>query len=447
MSTPKAKATPKATESKKEEIPGKRIFDAEDVKTFQRSAALAKLRSIFRVFITRVHGVDVPPDFLKSSTLTKTKSEPDHAAVREKKMLLEWGVSPVVIDILSTLSHLDQTVDEIPIRFDTERYGRTEFRVWHSAVDKFINEENLLRDFDEDVRNELQYYLLHSFGSPERLDYGTGHELNFIAYLGAVLESRNYLDEISGREVLMIFATYYDLARRLISDYRLEPAGSHGVWGLDDHFHFIYILGAAQFNPPVKPDGYRYIPHVRQVLEAQTLDLCKFSNLYVNSIAFILRMKLGPFNEHSPIIFDIHRTVSFWSKVLSGLQKMYDAEVLKKTPVVQHFYFGNKLYLWQDAETKKLLPSSKWPHAPTPKPKNDKPQEELPGLINGLKGTKTTLKNVSLTKAPWSSKSSSRDSLSLSLLDDSPLSHLIKSNLTSKLEKKNENQGNSGGEK
>jgi serine/threonine-protein phosphatase 2A activator len=34
--------------------------------------------------------------------------------------------------------------------------------------------------------DELQAYLMGSFGSPQRLDYGTGHELSFLAFLGGV---------------------------------------------------------------------------------------------------------------------------------------------------------------------------------------------------------------------------------------------------------------------
>ena len=44
----------------------------------------------------------------------------------------------------------------------------------------------------------------------------------------------------------VVFAAYLRIVDKLIEKYKLEPAGSHGVWGLDDHFHIAYYWGAAQ---------------------------------------------------------------------------------------------------------------------------------------------------------------------------------------------------------
>jgi serine/threonine-protein phosphatase 2A activator len=103
--------------------------------------------------------------------------------------------------------------------------------------------------------------MMESLGSGSRLDYGTGHELSFLAflYIGECLNFWNPAPTSPSSSsasspnsqntcflILGLFRSYLRLTRLLIQMYRLEPAGSHGVWGLDDHHFLPYIFGAAQ---------------------------------------------------------------------------------------------------------------------------------------------------------------------------------------------------------
>ncbi|EER19035.1 phosphotyrosyl phosphatase activator, putative, partial [Perkinsus marinus ATCC 50983] len=100
---------------------------------------------------------------------------------------------------------------------------------------------------------ELTPYILDSFGNPTRVDFGTGHETAFMAFL-MVLAAIGYFDDcgegeedVLGEEIgLRIFPRYIALMRRIQKQYMLEPAGSHGVWGLDDYHHIPFLLGACQ---------------------------------------------------------------------------------------------------------------------------------------------------------------------------------------------------------
>ena len=52
------------------------------------------------------------------------------------------------------------------------------------------------------------------------------------------------------------------------------------------------------------------------------------------------QLKTGaPFRETSPMLNDIS-SIETWSKVSSGLLRLFEGEVLGKLPVVQHFVFG-----------------------------------------------------------------------------------------------------------
>ena len=74
-----------------------------------------------------------------------------------------------------------------------------------------------------------------SFGSHERIDYGTGHELNFVVFLFCLFKMGVLTSEDLKAAVNCVFQKYMTLMRLIQSSYMLEPAGSHGVWGLDDY--------------------------------------------------------------------------------------------------------------------------------------------------------------------------------------------------------------------
>lgn len=82
------------------------------------------------------------------------------------------------------------------------------------------------------------------------MDYGTGHETSFALFLLCLTLVR-FLEPTLEEErqiVLRVFVRYLKLCWRLQDVYKLEPAGSHGVWGLDDSHFLGYIFGSAQLR-------------------------------------------------------------------------------------------------------------------------------------------------------------------------------------------------------
>lgn len=188
---------------------------------------------------------------------------------------------------------------------------------------------------------ELLPYWLDSFGNPTRIDYGTGHETTFVAFLyclaalglvteadraalvcvvfnrcgqgcGAVPETNTaghcsipVTCEVAGKRMRCIQTTYWleaanrqhnflkpltspptlyienpvlylicnliscrylELMRHIQTTYWLEPAGSHGVWGLDDYQFLPFVWGSGQLvgHPLIRPKSI----HNTELLEA-----------------------------------------------------------------------------------------------------------------------------------------------------------------------------------
>jgi hypothetical protein len=184
---------------------------------------------------------------------------------------------------------------------------------------------------------EICAYLHDAFGHAVRLDYGTGHESSFQITLFALFKCGVFGNSAAApptkrrlkAATISLWNAYLTVTRGLQRDYRLEPAGSHGVWGLDDYHCLVFYYGAQQLVPK---DG---VPSDIYQIHNNDNDM-----MYYSCIDFIRELKSkAPFAETSPMLHDISY-LKGWPKVASGLLKLYQGEVLSKRPVVQHWVFG-----------------------------------------------------------------------------------------------------------
>ncbi|KAI7879498.1 Phosphotyrosyl phosphatase activator [Lichtheimia hyalospora FSU 10163] len=258
-----------------------------------------------------------------------------NASVTQKPNSYACHVSEQTQRVLDMLNTLDSWLAEFPPLDNPQRFGNKAFRQWLNKLES--NVDTLLKSTLPSALHvaipELSIYLIGSFGNGTRIDYGSGHELNFLAWLGGIAMLGGFTEQDYEAVVLKIFVQYLELARKIQRTYTLEPAGSHGVWGLDDHQFLPYIWGSAQMldHPRLKP---------KSILNKDTIEAMANENMYFRCIQYIHQVKRGPFHEHSPMLFDISAVLT-WNKVNTGMVKMYIAEVLKKVPVVQHFLFGH----------------------------------------------------------------------------------------------------------
>ncbi|EFJ50118.1 hypothetical protein VOLCADRAFT_104067 [Volvox carteri f. nagariensis] len=272
--------------------------------------------------------------------------------------------SPAVQRMCALLTQLETLVDEVPPEQQSLRYGNPAFRTWMARLAERAHAllESMLTEEMRPAVVELLPYFLDSFGNATRIDYGTGHETQFCALLYCLAKigvfgeddrqlavaasvGQGYGSQIgegAGRFLsmglglgLVIFKQYLELMHKIQTTYWLEPAGSHGVWGLDDYQFLPFIWGSAQLiaHPMIKPKSI----HNPDILEAYAS-----TYLYLNCVKFVKQVKKGPLGETSPMLNDIS-CVPTWAKVNSGMIKMYQVEVLSKFPIMQHFMFGTLL--------------------------------------------------------------------------------------------------------
>jgi serine/threonine-protein phosphatase 2A activator len=306
-------------------VPAKRINDGEDVTFFLASRAYADIMT----FIFQLNTAMIP---------RKSNEERNGAGLVKEWKLNGEGVPlpPVVQDIAKLLSTLTSLIDEAPPDPGPRRFGNISFRKWYDLVRERVPallDQHLPRavlafptSSDVSAKEELEAYLTGSFGSSQRLDYGTGHELSFLAFLASLWKLGAFPESSDGHVeralVLGIIEPYLVLIRRLILTYTLEPAGSHGVWGLDDHAFVPYIFGSAQFSPAISSPAdvategsLSGAPNPADVAKLNAVERERKRNMYFSAIGFIYDVKKGPFWEHSPILYDISGVKAGWAKI------------------------------------------------------------------------------------------------------------------------------------
>lgn len=259
--------------------------------------------------------------------------------IRGRSNSCKRELSPKVKHVVEFLKEAKGWIKDIPPETQAQRFGNKAFRTWLAKLQVKSEpfHEVLLGPelHSKGATAEVRVYFEECFGNITRIDYGTGHELNFVAWMTVLAKLGIFKENDLKSLVCDVFAGYLSLMRRLQMTYWLEPAGSKGAWGLDDYSFLPFLWGSAQM------DGQDFIlPDA--IFNGPLLDKEAENYLYLGAVKYISQMKSGPFAEHSPLLNDISGVPS-WNKVNSGLIKMYETEVLNKFPIIQHFFFGSIL--------------------------------------------------------------------------------------------------------
>lgn len=163
--------------------PTKRINEGQDVSHFLASRAYSDIGT----FVMQLD-IAMCPRKVKIDGQSHIKTwELDSSGI---------AVSGLVEQIQSMLKTIDAIIDEIPPDTGPRRFGNASFRKWHEVLEsripsimrKHVSAEILDAGSpgEATAEDELTSYLLGGFGSSQRLDFGTGHELSFLAFLGSL---------------------------------------------------------------------------------------------------------------------------------------------------------------------------------------------------------------------------------------------------------------------
>ncbi|KAK7533457.1 serine/threonine-protein phosphatase 2A activator 2 [Phyllosticta citricarpa] len=317
--------------------PTRRILSKRDHSLFQASPT----HSLLLAFI-----------FTLSESVAQTRMR---AVARRPRSSLH----PTVAGILSVLETIESEELAAHPADDNggSRFGNPAFRGFVDGVVARMGEwHERVGVKDPAAVTECAAYLRQAFGSRARIDYGSGHELNFWVWVLCLYQlglfpmpSKKKADKqreqngnaepdegtaVAQSLVLVVFPTYLRLMRKIQTTYYLEPAGSHGVWGLDDYQFLPFLFGASQLL------SHRYI-RPKSIHSALALEEGAPDYLYLDQVAFVNSVKsVEGLRWHSPMLDDISAARS-WDKIEGGMRKMFVNEVLGKLPVMQHFLFGS----------------------------------------------------------------------------------------------------------
>jgi serine/threonine-protein phosphatase 2A activator len=135
--------------------------------------------------------------------------------------------SPMVLSICKVLDEMNTWIDQLPPKQQPARYGNPTYREWHTWLEE-RGPELMAKILPENLKAgaaEIFPYFADSFGNATRIDYGTGHEANFAAWLLCLARLGLLNEDDYQALVARVFVKYLDLMRRLQTTYWLEPAG------------------------------------------------------------------------------------------------------------------------------------------------------------------------------------------------------------------------------
>ncbi|KJP86144.1 hypothetical protein AK88_04195 [Plasmodium fragile] len=307
-----------------------KIVDEDSVQRFIKSAAYNELID----FITQLNNSVVAVEMHPLEHFYAAGDRGEGVATPSDKVENVLIISRNVQNVLTLIKSMNKYIELCPPIKQPTRFGNKGFQhfcdEYYKEVDNklpHILSESGLDNVSEHTL-QLGHYLKNSIGNRKRIDYGTGHELNFLLFLFCLNKLHFFGPPDYKHLVLVLYRQYLECVRRIQITYTVEPAGSRGAWGLDDFQFLVFLFGAAQlsYNTHIKTDDVRRGGGMYSATWETLFPWCEllFVSLYV------------PTSQLARVVAARVCT----EKICSGLLKMYQAEIIQKRQILQHILFG-----------------------------------------------------------------------------------------------------------
>lgn len=156
-------------------VPSKKINDGDDLEFFFTSAAYNDLKK----WIIQLTRHMFPSQSSGAIHIVKLDRPTSNAG-------------PYVHCLQLLLQSCSKIIESAPPDQGEMRFGNIAYRKWYDLVE--VKASEFLTDFlgdtggnhQHELVEELKAYFLGGFPSSSRLDYGTGHEMSFLAFLGCL---------------------------------------------------------------------------------------------------------------------------------------------------------------------------------------------------------------------------------------------------------------------
>jgi len=125
---------------------------------------------------------------------------------------------PEYLAFAKFFTNLEALLEECPPIQQPMRFGNKAFTTWYNKLVTPIDTllEELLVGSKKAAKEEVALYLQESFGSEVRIDYGTGHELNFAIFLLCLCQLQVLDAKVDSESIVRnIFYRYIGLMRRI----------------------------------------------------------------------------------------------------------------------------------------------------------------------------------------------------------------------------------------